>query len=298
MGMTLFIGVPTYYLAVNGFTTGDSSEVNSASLTDSQAAARNGVSGSDYTDEELQEMGIELMGPTDGVRSPKSEKEPRIKFEPETKIVAAVAPPREMKLEAAPLVKQPAKASPVNQEEMKKATELPEITTPAEKPNPVAPPPKIETPPTINSVAKKGIKKDETPPEFIEEVLEISTPKDAKAAALQPSTKKSQATTPLVEIKKTAPAKVAPKGASYSAPVPGWYVQITATETPEEANDFLSSLERKGFSVAQQIITAKGKKFYRVLVGPSATELDGEKVKRTLLKLPEVENSAFVRIVE
>lgn len=98
----------------------------------------------------------------------------------------------------------------------------------------------------------------------------------AKSFKPQPSKPKKA----VVHPKEKSPAKQAP--ASPSA----WAVRVASLGSREKALELVKKLRKAGLDTMEpQLVTVKGKKYYRVLVGPEAAKKNAEKHQALIQKL-------------
>lgn len=79
----------------------------------------------------------------------------------------------------------------------------------------------------------------------------------------------------------------------------GWYVQLAALESKTEADTLVSKLSQNGFrEVKVQIAVVKGKRYYRVLVGPEETTLLARRLQEQLVREPYIKFKPYLKRVQ
>ena len=147
-------------------------------------------------------------------------------------------------------------------------------------------------------VAEKPVAKKVEEPVKVEATPKpTEAPKQAVAGLFElGNTQKKAAETKAVPAKTLTRSKTA---SSSSKLISGWYVQLAAHETPNEAESLLKLLKENGFLDAKiQTATVDGKKYYRVLVGPEETTLLAKRLRDQLKREPYVQFKPYLRRVQ
>jgi len=150
---------------------------------------------------------------------------------------------------------------PIVTEVQKVVTTAPQAVAPTVEPMPAAPEAKTAVtnelaPPTPEPVVTK------------EKVAVVATPPAVeKTALLKEPTKDKPKTAPTAKIAQTEQARP-----SKGAPPAGWYVQVAAAKSLDEADRFVTKLRAGGLKVHLEETTVKNSKFYRVMSGPYSSQ--------------------------
>jgi DedD protein len=132
-------------------------------------------------------------------------------------------------------------------------------------------------PPPVQVDQQPGATKDEvqdTPVASKQAVTESVKPAAVPPAPIAKAVK-SETTT-------KSPAKPAPSAAPLSKSLKGWYVQVGSFGQEMNAKGLQDRLLASGFKAQLQEIEIGVKRAYRVLVGPSATRAEAEKLAASL----------------
>ena len=90
----------------------------------------------------------------------------------------------------------------------------------------------------------------------------------------------------------------APSAAEKPSLPRGWFAQIIAPRSQQEADSITSKLRSSGFSVVIENATVRGENYYRVLVGPEETRQQAERLISQLRREPYVKSDPFLRMVK
>lgn len=77
----------------------------------------------------------------------------------------------------------------------------------------------------------------------------------------------------------------------------GWFAQIAAQEKREEAEALGRRLKQNGFPVAVEVAKVRGQLYYRVLVGPSDTRQQAERLSVQVKREPGIRGEPFIRMI-
>jgi cell division septation protein DedD len=78
----------------------------------------------------------------------------------------------------------------------------------------------------------------------------------------------------------------------------GWYTQVFAPRSLDEANNVADKLKGLGFRVSIEEALVRGQKYYRLLVGPEKTREVAEFQRQQIIKKKLVDSDPFVRVVK
>jgi len=77
----------------------------------------------------------------------------------------------------------------------------------------------------------------------------------------------------------------------------GWFAQIVAPRSHEEAETMASKLRQSGFAVVIENARVRGEEYFRVLVGPEESRQQAERLLAQLKREPYVKGEPFIRMV-
>jgi hypothetical protein len=110
--------------------------------------------------------------------------------------------------------------------------------------------------------------------------------------------------TRLVAPRAIAPTPLPVKPTSTPSPTsipsvsPGWYVQLAAFESKAQAGKLLSTLQENGFLEAKlQEALVRGKRYYRVLVGPERSSVLAGRLRDQLIREPYIKFKPYLKKV-
>ena len=137
------------------------------------------------------------------------------------------------------------------------------VVTPTILPNTVAP--SVESPPAPEARSTVVEKAQPAVEQTVTKAKEASVP-TPPTAVKEPTKDKVKPTT---TAKITQPDQTRP---SKGAPIPGWYVQVAAAKSLDEADRFVTKLRAGGLKVHLEETSIKNSKYYRVMSGPYTSQ--------------------------
>jgi len=78
----------------------------------------------------------------------------------------------------------------------------------------------------------------------------------------------------------------------------GWFAQVAAPKSSEEANSLSRALKSSGFLVSIEKAEVRGEHYYRLLVGPEENKAQAERLVEQLKRGPNVKGAPFLRLVK
>ena len=139
---------------------------------------------------------------------------------------------------------------------------------------------------TIGSlIAKKKKKDSETSFQLVKE-------KESKKIAILKEVERDILVKkpPKVEEKKAVQSKYLAKKIT-----PGWYAQVAAPTSIDEANDLANKLHSSGFRLVIERAEINGSTYFRVLVGSERNKTQALKLVEQLRREPYIDSTPFVR---
>ena len=199
----------------------------------------------------------------------------------------AAAPAPEQK---APDVKktpvQPAAPTPAPKPEIKK-TPVQTAQTPAP-----APKPEVKKTPVQTPAAKPAPAPATKPAQTTQQTQQkpaTPAPKATPAPATKPATSTAQTSKPATTTTQTAQQT---KPAATAAPAKGsFWIQVGSYATMDAADKTKKDLSAKGYTSSIQSITANGKTYHRVKIGPYANRADVDSLLPKIKALPGMGDS-------
>jgi cell division septation protein DedD len=77
----------------------------------------------------------------------------------------------------------------------------------------------------------------------------------------------------------------------------GWFAQVAAPSSAEDANALASQLRLAGFPVLVERAVVQGQNYFRVLVGPEDNRQQAERLMQQLKREPNIGNDPFIRLI-
>lgn len=100
--------------------------------------------------------------------------------------------------------------------------------------------------------------------------------------------------TPASTVRDTAPPKTIPIEGSVPR---GWYAQVSAPQTPQEAKGLAGKLRENGFPVRIEQARVRGQQYFRVLVGPESSRVLVQRLAEQLKREPYLTSQPFIKLV-
>ena len=190
---------------------------------------------------------------------------------------------------AAPAPAQPAAPAPAPKPEFKK-TPVQTTQTPAPAPKPEVKKTPVQPATPAPAPAQKATPAPATKP------AATTTPKATPAPATKPATTTTQqstkpATTTTQAAKPAAQTQQAKPAATTSAAKGSYWVQVGSYATTDAAEKTKKDLAAKGYTSSIQSITANGKTYHRVKIGPYASRADVDTLLPKIKALPGMGDS-------
>ena len=178
---------------------------------------------------------------------------------------------------------QPAAPTPAPKPEIKK-TPVQTAQTPAPTPKPEVK--KTPVQPAAPTPAPKATPAPATKP------AATTTPKATPAPTTKPATTAQQTTKPAqTQAAKPAQTQQAKPAATTSAAKGSYWVQVGSYATTDAAEKTKKDLAAKGYTSSIQSITANGKTYHRVKIGPYASRADVDTLLPKIKALPGMGDS-------
>lgn len=178
---------------------------------------------------------------------------------------------------------QPAAPTPAPKPEIKK-TPVQTAQTPAPAPKPEVK--KTPVQPATPAPAPKATPAPATKP------TQTTTPKATPAPATKPATTTQQTTKPAqTQAAKPAQTQTAKPAATTTAAKGSYWVQVGSYATMDAAEKTKKDLAAKGYTSSIQSITANGKTYHRVKIGPYTSRADVDTLLPKIKALPGMGDS-------
>ena len=174
----------------------------------------------------------------------------------------------------------------------KAAAPAPEQKAPDVKKTPVQP--AAPTPAPKPEIKKTPVQTAQTPapapkPEVKKTPVQTPAAKPAPAPATKPATSTAQTSKPATTTTQTAQQT---KPAATAAPAKGsFWIQVGSYATMDAADKTKKDLSAKGYTSSIQSITANGKTYHRVKIGPYANRADVDSLLPKIKALPGMGDS-------
>ena len=175
--------------------------------------------------------------------------------------------------------------------DVKKTPVQPAAPTPAPKPEIKKTP--VQTAQTPAPAPKPEVKKTPVQPAApAPKPAATTTPKATPAPATKPATTAQQTTKPAqTQAAKPAQTQTAKPAATTTAAKGSYWVQVGSYATTDAAEKTKKDLAAKGYTSSIQSITANGKTYHRVKIGPYASRADVDTLLPKIKALPGMGDS-------
>lgn len=117
------------------------------------------------------------------------------------------------------------------------------------------------------------------------ETTEITAVKTSEKVIVKQSAPKKPAAISVTEVKTLSP------------PTPGWYIQIAATKTKEDADRIATKIKSRNYLASHEMAKVGNSTYYRVLVGPYTTRAEAEKNRQKISKKKLTKAAPFLKRV-
>ncbi len=79
---------------------------------------------------------------------------------------------------------------------------------------------------------------------------------------------------------------------------PGWYAQVAAPSSKEQAANIAGQLRASGFPVTVEQAEVRGQRYFRVLVGPEENKVYAQRLLVQLRRESVIKGDPFIKLVK
>ena len=156
---------------------------------------------------------------------------------------------------------------------------------------------------SVNRLLPDVSEKELAASEATEDESKFDFSAEGKVAPTRGNAAKSKAAPVAVSVAQSAPsnsvtpAPAAGSSSAVSGVAAGWYIQIAATKTSNEADEVVAKIAKHSYSAQIDTAQVGTRLFYRVLVGPYSSRVEAEKQRGIIAKRKLTRAAPFLKRV-